>query len=63
MKKPCTYDEVTKKEKFRARLYKMLFFQALERGIKSGEIFPVYSYRYRSLEEYLIDKEYFQLNH
>ena len=57
-----TYDEVTKKEKFRVRLYKMLFFQALENGIKSGEIFPVYSYRYRSLEEYLIDKEYFQLN-
>jgi len=57
-----TYDEVTKKEKFRTRLYKMLFFQALENGIKSGEIFPVYSYRYRSLEEYLIDKEYFQLN-
>ena len=57
-----TYDEVTKKEKFRARLYKMLFFQALESGIKSWEIFPVYSYRYRSLEEYLIDKEYFQLN-
>ena len=57
-----TYDDVTKKEKFRVRLYKMLFFQALENGIKSGEIFPVYSYRYRSLEEYLIDKEYFQLN-
>lgn len=57
-----TYDEVTQKEKFRARLYKMLFFQALENGIKSGEIFPVYSYRYRSLEEYLIDKAYFQLN-
>ena len=57
-----TYDEVTKNEKFRVRLYKMLFFQALENGIKSGVIFPVYSYRYRSLEEYLIDKEYFQLN-
>jgi TnpA family transposase len=57
-----TYDEVTQKEKFRVRLYKMLFFQALENGIKSGEIFPVYSYRYRSLEEYLIDKAYFQLN-
>ncbi len=56
------YDEVTQKEKFRARLYKMLFFQALENGIKSGEAFPVYSYRYRSLEEYLIDKEYFQIN-
>jgi TnpA family transposase len=56
------YDEVTQKEKFRARLYKMLFFQALENGIKSGEVFPVYSYRYRSLEEYLIDKEYFQIN-
>jgi TnpA family transposase len=57
-----TYDEITRKEKFRARLYKMLFFQALENGIKSGEVFPIYSYRYRSLEEYLIDKEYFQLN-
>jgi TnpA family transposase len=57
-----TYDTDTQKEKFRVRLYKMFFFQALENGIKSGEVFPVYSYRYRSLEEYLIDKEYFQLN-
>jgi hypothetical protein len=57
-----TYDTVTQKEKFKVRLYKMFFFQALENGIKSGEVFPVYSYRYRSLEEYLIDKEYFQLN-
>lgn len=57
-----TYDEVTQKEKFRVRLYKMLLFQSLENGIKSGEVFPIYSYRYRSLEEYLIDKEYFQLN-
>lgn len=57
-----TYDNDTKKEKFRVRLYKMLFFQALESGIKSGEVFPLYSYRYRSLEEYLIDKEYFKRN-
>lgn len=57
-----TYDNDTKKEKFRVRLYKMFFFQALENGIKSGEVFPLYSYRYRSLEEYLIDKEYFKLN-
>ena len=57
-----TYDIDIQKEKFKVRLYKMLFFQALENGIKSGEVFPVYSYRYRSLEEYLIDKEYFQLN-
>jgi hypothetical protein len=56
------YDTVTQKEKFKVRLYKMFFFQALENGIKSGEVFPVYSYRYRGLEEYLIDKKYFQLN-
>lgn len=40
----------------------MFFFQAPENGIKSGKVFPVYSYRYRSLEEYLIDNEHFQLN-
>lgn len=44
------------KEKFRAGLYKMFLFSAVENGIKSGTVNFRHSYRYRFLEEYLIDK-------
>jgi len=49
------------KDKFRAGLYKMFLFEAVETGIKSGTINFCHSYRYRFLEEYLIDKvEWYQ---
>jgi TnpA family transposase len=50
------------KEKFRPGLYKMFLFTAVENGIKSGIINFQHSYRYRFLEEYLIDKNEWILN-
>lgn len=44
------------RDKFRAGLYKMFLFTAVENAIKSGIVNFRHSYRYRFLEEYLIDK-------
>lgn len=49
-------------EIFQVRLYKMFFFQAVNDGIKSGIINFNQSYRYRFLEEYLIDKREWKAN-
>jgi|GEM_PF-1129721 TnpA family transposase len=46
----------TGKDKFRAGLYKMFLFAAVENAIKSGTVNFRHSYRYRFLEEYLIDR-------
>lgn len=50
------YVQQEDKVKFRPRLYKMFLFDALAHGIKSGTINFRYSYRYRFLDQYLIDK-------
>jgi hypothetical protein len=49
--------ETEKLPKFRARLYKMFLFHAVAAGVKSGEINFLHSYRYRSLDEYLLSKQ------
>jgi TnpA family transposase len=46
----------TGRDKFRVGLYKMFLFTAVENAIKSGTVNFRHSYRYRFLEEYLIDK-------
>ena len=43
--------------KFQVSLYKVLFFQAVCDGIKAGALNLQYSYRYRSLDDYIISKE------
>lgn len=45
------------KEVFQRSLYKMFLFEAVHDGIKSGKLNFTNSYRYRSLEEYLINKK------
>jgi len=43
--------------KFQVSLYKVLFFQAVCDGIKAGALNLQYSYRYRSLDDYVISEE------
>ncbi len=45
------------KRKFRVSLYKVFLFKAVIKGIKSGRLNLVESYKYRSLESYLIEIE------
>jgi hypothetical protein len=45
------------KQRLRTSLYKMLLFQHVARGAKSGGLNLMHSYRYRSLDEYMIAKE------
>lgn len=42
--------------KFRVSLYKILLFMHVSDAIKSGELNLKYSYRYLSIDDYLIDK-------
>ncbi|MFT7087478.1 MAG: TnpA family transposase [Rickettsiales bacterium] len=49
------YDD---KGKFRISLYKTLFFIHIADAIKSGELSLRHSYRYLSIDEYLIDKKF-----
>jgi TnpA family transposase len=41
--------------RFRISLYKILLFQSIYRGIKSGRLNLKYSYRYKAYDEYLIN--------
>jgi TnpA family transposase len=50
------------KEVFQRSLYKMFLFEAVHDGIKSGKLNFTNSYRYRSLEEYLINKKDWESN-
>ncbi len=68
--KPPT-DFLNKKEKqivfdshkrIRVSLYKILFFQHITNAIKSGGLNLKNSYRYRSLDEYMIPKEAWEKN-
>lgn len=42
---------------FRGSLYKILLFMRVANAIKSGELNLKYSYRYRSIQDYLVDKK------
>ena len=53
------YDE---NGKFRISLYKILLFTAIADGIKSGKVTLTNSYRYLSLNEYLVDEVYWIKN-
>ncbi len=44
------------KNKFRQSLYKSLLFVSIANGLKTGALNLKYSYKYQSLDEYLIDK-------
>lgn len=50
------------KEKIRPSLYKALLFAHIADAIKSGEINLAHSYRYLSIDEYLIDKKLWKKN-
>ena len=45
------------KEKFRISLYKTMLFIKIAVAIKSGQLNLIHSYKYRSLDEYLIQKD------
>jgi TnpA family transposase len=49
-------------KRIRVFLYKILFFQHIADAIKSGGLNLKYSYRYRSLDEYMISKEAWEQN-
>lgn len=53
---------VDDKGKLRLSLYKALLFMNIADALKSGEINLVYSYRYLSIDEYLINKTDWQQN-
>jgi len=48
-------------DKFRISLYKVFLFQHVAKAIKSGSINLQHSYKYRSLDSYLISKERWQI--
>lgn len=48
--------------KFRVSLYKVFLFQEIANSIKSGRLNIKYSYRYKSINEYIIDKESWKNN-
>ncbi|MCD4655613.1 Tn3 family transposase [bacterium] len=43
--------------KLRVSLYKVLLFEQISEAIKSGALNLIYSYKYRTFEEYMISKE------
>ncbi len=67
---PCIFIEDSKKQdalyndegKFQVSLYKVFLFQEIVNFIKSGRLNIKYSYRYKSINEYLIDKELWKNN-
>ena len=48
---------INEDDKFRVSLYKALLFIAVADGVKSGTLYLTHSYKYRSLEDYLIPKQ------
>lgn len=48
---------VKEDDKFRVSLYKVFLFLAVADGVKSGTLYLTHSYKYRSLEDYLIPKQ------
>jgi Tn3 transposase DDE domain len=55
--KPVERDAVTAEGKFRVSLYKALLFLHLQNAIKSGTLNLQHSYKYRPLDDYLIERE------
>jgi TnpA family transposase len=53
---------VQKEGKFRVSLYKALLFLHVQSGIKSGALNLEHSYKYRPLDDYLIDRVRWQRN-
>jgi TnpA family transposase len=53
---------VKKDKTLNTKLYKILFFDALRDAIKSGQLNLVYSYKYRSFEDYLISNPIWSKN-
>jgi TnpA family transposase len=51
---------VNKDDKFRVSLYKALLFLHVQNGIKSGALNLEHSYKYRPLDDYLIDRTRWQ---
>jgi TnpA family transposase len=51
---------VSKDGKFRVSLYKALLFLHVQNGIKSGALNLEHSYKYRPLDDYLIDRDRWQ---
>src|SRR4029077_11690201 len=51
---------VSKDGKFRVSLYKALLFLHVQNGIKSGALNLEYSYKYRPLDDYLLDRARWQ---
>lgn len=49
-------------EEINSPLYKCLLFFHIAASIKSGELNLVYSYNYRAIQDYLIDKAYWESN-
>jgi TnpA family transposase len=45
---------------FSIPLYKCLLFIYISKAIKSGDLNLAYSYRFRSIQDYMIDKEYWE---
>jgi len=48
--------------KIKVSLYKILLFTYTAKGIKSGTLSMLYSYKYRSFDDYLIPLEYWNAN-
>jgi hypothetical protein len=57
---PDEHKAVTKDGKFRISLYKALLFLYVQSAIKSGTLNLQHSYKYRPLDEYLIDRDRWQ---
>ena len=48
--------------RFRISLYKILLFESVFYGIKSGQLNLKYSYRYKAYDEYLIEEKEWNKN-
>jgi hypothetical protein len=54
--KPVEREAVTDRGKFRVSLYKALLFLHIQNGVKSGTLNLQHSYKYRPLDDYLIER-------
>lgn len=59
---PQECEHVQHAEGFNVSLYKCLLFIHLASALKSGDINLLYSYRYRSVDRYLIDRDFWVKN-
>jgi TnpA family transposase len=58
-KKEALYDD---NDKFRVSLYKVFLFQEVAETIRAGRLNIKHSYRFKSIDEYLINKEFWRNN-